>query len=164
MAATCTYEKYTNYNKNLELNINKNSELKNSMWKIKKKTRMPLPYMLNKVNNLKIYIQNFQWKIHFPFPQIVQKGIHNTFMVKVGSFTVSFKIMPFWFTSWPFKKVPYDIALTYNYSISTVIFWWCFCNTCSQCMFLLYCVSEELEEKSETILKHKNFNICITQD
>ena len=35
VATTCTYEKYINYNKNLELNINKNSELKNSVYKIK---------------------------------------------------------------------------------------------------------------------------------
>ena len=31
MATTCIYEKCINYNKNLELNISKNSELKNSI-------------------------------------------------------------------------------------------------------------------------------------
>ena len=35
-----------------------------------------------------------------------------------GSFTVYFKIMPFWGTYWPFKKVPYNAALTYNYGMS----------------------------------------------
>ena len=44
MATTCTYEKYINYNKNLELNISNNSELKNSMCKIKEKTKVPFPY------------------------------------------------------------------------------------------------------------------------
>ena len=31
-------KKYINYNKNIELNINKTSELKNSIYKIKEKT------------------------------------------------------------------------------------------------------------------------------
>ena len=39
------------------------------------------------------------------------------------------KIMPFWVTSWLFRKVPYGIVLTCNYDISVVISWWCFCNT-----------------------------------
>ena len=48
------------------------SELKNSMCKIKQKTRMPFlyPQQSEQFQN----IQNFQWKIHFSFPQIAQKG------------------------------------------------------------------------------------------
>ena len=44
MATTCTYEKYINYNKNLELNINKDSELKNGIGKTKEQARMSFLY------------------------------------------------------------------------------------------------------------------------
>ena len=68
--------------------------------------------------------------------------------------------MPFWVTSWPFKKVPYDIALTCNYGMSTSSF-----DDVSalQGSFILinHVVSEELGEFRN--LKHKNFNIRITQ-
>ena len=37
LATTCTYEKSTNYNKNIELNINKTSELKNIINKMKRR-------------------------------------------------------------------------------------------------------------------------------
>ena len=136
MATTCTYEKYINYNKNLEPNINKNSELKNSIDKIQEKVRMPFP-LLNEVNNFKIF-RIFTGNFIFLFCELC-KRINNTFMLKVGSFTVYFKIMPFWVTSWPFKKVSYDIALTCNYSMPVVI-WWCFCNTQLLYSDKLYCI------------------------
>ena len=82
--------------------------------------------MLNKVNNFKIFII-FNEKFIFLFCELCQ-SIHNTFMVKVGSFTVYFKIIHFWVTSWLFKKVPYDIVLTCNYGRSIFIFWWFFYN------------------------------------
>ena len=82
--------------------------------------------MLNKVNNFKIF-RIFNKKFMFLFCELC-KRVHNTFMVKIGNFIVYFKIMPFWVTPWPFKKVPYDVALACNYDISTVILWWCFCN------------------------------------
>ena len=37
LATTCTYEKSTNYNKNIELNINETSELKNIINKKKRR-------------------------------------------------------------------------------------------------------------------------------
>ena len=49
--------------------------------------------MLNEVNNLKIF-RIFNEKFIFLFCQL-GKRVHNTFMVKEGSFTVYFKIMPF---------------------------------------------------------------------
>ena len=82
--------------------------------------------MLNKASNFKIII-TFNEEFIFLFCELC-KRVHNTFMLKIESFTVYFKIMLFWITSWTFKKVLYDIALTYNYSMSIVIFWWCFCN------------------------------------
>ena len=123
VATNCISEKYINYNKNIELNINKTTELKNSIYKKRRQGCDSL--LLNKVKNFKC-IQNFQWKIHFSFLWIVQR-VHNTFMVKVGSFTVYFRTMPFWVTSL-FKNVPYDITLTCNYDMSIVILWWFFCN------------------------------------
>ena len=72
-------------------------------------------HMFNKVNNFKIF-RIFNEKSIFLFCESC-KGLHNTFMVKVGIFDVYFKIMPFWVTSWFFKKVLYNIALT------------CICNT-----------------------------------
>ena len=44
VATACIYEKHINYDTNIELNINKTSELKNSICKIKEKTRMTFPY------------------------------------------------------------------------------------------------------------------------
>ena len=38
---------------------------------------------------------------------------------------VYFKIMPFWVTSWPFKKILYDVVSACNYGMSIAI-WWCF--------------------------------------
>ena len=110
----CTCEKSINYNKNIELNINRTSELKNSANK-------------RKVNDFKIFTI-FNEKFIFLFCELCL-SIHNTCMIEVGSFTEYFKIMHFWITSWLFKKVPYDIALTCNYGMTIVIFWWCFCNT-----------------------------------
>ena len=89
--------------------------LKNSIYKIKEKTRITFPYA-QQVNNFKIFgILNE--KFIFLFCELC-KGVHNTFMVKVGRFIVLFKIIPFWVTSWLFKKVPYVIALTCNYGHS----------------------------------------------
>ena len=93
--------------------------------------------MLNEVNNFKIF-RIFTGNFIFLFCELC-KRINNTFMLKVGSFTVYFKIMPFWVTSWPFKKVSYDIALTCNYSMPVVI-WWCFCNTQLLYSDKLYCI------------------------
>ena len=56
-------------------------------------------------------ILNFQWKFIFLFCELC-KRVQNT-----------------WATSWPFKKVLYDVALICNYGKSKAIFWWCFCNT-----------------------------------
>ena len=49
--------------------------------------------MLNKVNNFKI-IRIFNDKFIFLFGELC-KGVQNALMVKVGSFTGYFKIIPF---------------------------------------------------------------------
>ena len=104
--------------------------------------------MLNEVNNFKIF-RIFYQKFIFLFCELC-KRVHNTFMVKVGSFTVYFKILPFWVTSWPFKKVSYDIALSYNYGISTVILWWCFCNTRLLYSDKPYCIRRVRRNQKQT--------------
>ena len=91
-------------------------------------------HMLSKVNNFRIF-RIFNKTFFYEFCKRVQ----NTFMVKVGSFTVYFKIMLFWVTSWFFKNVPYDIALTCNYGMSIVIFWY-FCDTSLLYSDKLYCI------------------------
>ena len=100
--------------------------LENSIYQIKEKTRCHSG-MLSKVNNFKIF-RIFNEKLIFLFYEL-RRRVHNTFMVKVGSFTVYFKIMLVWGTFWLSKKVSYDIAFTCHYDVSIVIFWLCFCDT-----------------------------------
>ena len=130
------------------MNINKNSELTNNIGKIKEKRRQGChSCMPNEVNNFKIF-RIFNEKFIFLFCELC-KRVRNTFMVKVGSFNVYFKIIPLWVASWPFKKVPYNIPLTCNYSMFTVIFW-CFCNTRLLYSDKPYCIRRVKRNQKET--------------
>ena len=110
LATTCTYEKSTNYNKNIELNINKTSELKNIINKMKRrenKDTIPICSI--------IIFTIFNEKLIFPFCKLCQ-SIHNAFMVKVGSFTVYFKIMHFWWCFYNKWLLYSDKLLDLNYA------------------------------------------------
>lgn len=63
----------------------------------------------------------------------------DTFMVEVESLTISLKIIPFWVTSWLYKKVSYK-TLACNYGISIVICWWYFCNKWFHYSDIQYCI------------------------